>query len=377
MPAASRKPSLTRALELDTIRTDVLLSICALASRFYTDSKGAAVLVDSHFDREWAEAAGRMALRELESPKADNVVAFLNLALFWYSHGQFQRSNMLTGCASNTAWVIGVPFDEKSNGSLLDSEMQRRRFWACYLQCSFQADTLFPKIPTEGMLNIRLPCSESELQLGVPQSSITLKDADSTQSIYAELPHVRQRAISSVLASLKILQILGKDWAFLGVLGRFACGLYKVHASAPFPLTDEPKNMTPDALREFKPASSRARLSILTHNSIIISDQGSTAQAADDIGDLGLENADSREPGPAEENIAGFIAQMSREIGATSSQLPITIHPFLPSETVGSCALDGSFNEPTIGPDMDQFGHIDDFILDLMRQEGLLQQGAL
>ncbi|OJJ32253.1 hypothetical protein ASPWEDRAFT_175548 [Aspergillus wentii DTO 134E9] len=529
-PLLLYRPSLTRALELDTIRTDVLLSICALASRFYTDSKGAAVLVDSHFDREWAEAAGRMALRELESPKADNVVAFLNLALFWYSHGQFQRSNMLTGCASNTAWVIGVPSDEKSNGSLLDSEMQRRRFWGCYLQCSFQADTLFPKIPTEGMLNIRLPCSESELQLGVPQSSITLKDADSTQSIYAELvramalwssvvllikqtgltlpsrlaemqtldgriheawskldpcfhlecarmaavpshelptllllhviyhqclcslhssivplfswspcegvfpyaqqlsaqtafehansvsallhaaseldwdcrrmpsfigyaaysacatltpflwcsqPHVRQRAISSVLASLKILQILGKDWAFLGVLGRFACGLYKVHASAPFPLTDEPKNMTPDALREFKPASSRARLSILTHNSIIISDQGSTAQAADDIGDLGLENADSREPGPAEENIAGFIAQMSREIGATSSQLPITIHPFLPSETVGSCALDGSFNEPTIGPDMDQFGHIDDFILDLMRQEGLLQQGAL
>ncbi|KNG83811.1 hypothetical protein ANOM_008001, partial [Aspergillus nomiae NRRL 13137] len=513
------RPSLTRALELDTIRTDVLLSICALASRFYTDSKGAAVLLDSHFDREWAEAAGRMALREVESPKSENVVVFLNLALFWYSHGQFRRSNMLTactrlfnsqlGCASNTAWVLGVPPDEKSNGSSLDSEMQRRRFWACYLQCSFQADTLFPKIPTEGMLNIRLPCSESEFQLGNPQSSITLKDVESTQSIYAELiramalwssvvllikqtglslasrlaemqtldgriheawskldpcfhlectrmeavpshelpkllllhviyhqclcslhssivplfswspcegvfayaqqlsaqtafehansvsallrasleldwdcrrmpsfigyaaysacailtpfiwcsqPNVRQRAVSSILASLKTLQILGNHWAFLGVLGRFACGLYKVHASDPFPLA--------------------ARLSILTHNSIIISDQGSTAQGTDDIGDLGLDNANSRESGPAEENLAGFIAQISSEVGGAGCELPITINPFLHLEAVGSSLLDGSFNQPMIGSDMAQIGHIEDCILELLRHEGLLQQGA-
>lgn len=94
---------------------------------------------------------------------------------------------MLLGCASNTAWVLGEPHDETSNENLLDSELRRRRFWACYLQCSFQADTLFPKIPTESMLNIRLPCSESEFQLGTSHSSITLNDAESTQSIYAEL----------------------------------------------------------------------------------------------------------------------------------------------------------------------------------------------
>ncbi|GAB1210770.1 hypothetical protein APSETT445_009568 [Aspergillus pseudonomiae] len=321
-----------------------------------------------------------MALREVESPKSENVVVFLNLALFWYSHGQFRRSNMLTGCASNTAWVLGVPPDEKSNGSSLDSEMQRRRFWACYLQCSFQADTLFPKIPTEGMLNIRLPCSESEFQLGNPQSSVTLKDVESTQSIYAELIRamalwssvvllIKQTGLSlaSRLAEMQTLDGRiheawskldpcfhlectrmgahfgqfedatdpGKPLGFLGSLGtiilvlsaltlaklmdcpqgRFACGLYKVHASDPFPLAGEPKNMTPDALREFKPASLRARLSILTHNSIIISDQGSTAQGTDDIGDLGLENANSRESGPAEENLAGFISQISSEVG--------------------------------------------------------------
>ncbi|OKP14844.1 hypothetical protein PENSUB_5908 [Penicillium subrubescens] len=490
-------------------------------------SSSSATLVESQFDREWAEAAGRIAFRKVESPKGDNIVVFLNLALFWYSHGQFRRSNMLTGCASNTAWVLGVPHDEQGSENILDSEMRRRRFWACYLQCSFQADSLFPKVPTEGMLITRLPCSESEFQLGTPQSSITLNDAESTKSIYAELiramalwlsvvllikqtrpslasrmaeiqtldgriheawsklnpcfhldcarmaavpshdlpkllllhfiyhqclcslhssivplfswspcegvfgyaqqlsaqtafehansmsalldaaleldldcrrlpsfigyaaysscailtpflwcsqPNVRQRAVSSILANLKTLQILGRYWAFLEVLGSFACGLYKVHASAPFPLTDEPKSMAPEALREFKPANSRARLSILTHNSIIISEQGSTAQAADDIGDLGLEDAGFQGPVSAEANISGFISQISPEVGTTGTQLPIPMNPFILSDPIGSCVLDGSVVEPIIGLGMDQFGHIEDCILDLLRQEGLLQQ---
>jgi hypothetical protein len=132
--------------------------------------------------------------------------------------------------------------------------------------------------------------------------------------------------------------------------------------------------MMPEALREFKPANSRARLSILTHNSIIISEQGSTAQAADDIGDLGLEGADSRGPVSAEENLAGFISQISGEIGAAGNQLPLPINPFILPDPIGSCVLDGSFNEPMIGPGMDQFGHIEDCILDLLRQDGLFQQ---
>ncbi|KAI3037155.1 hypothetical protein CBS147352_11095 [Aspergillus niger] len=159
---------------------------------FYTDSKGTPVLVDSQFDREWAEAAGRMAFQEAESPNGDNVVVFLNLALFWYS----------VGCASSTAWVLGTSDGEMSSKSHMESEMQRRRFWACYLQSTFQADSPFPKVPTEGMLHIRLPCSESEFQLESPRSGITLKDTDSTQSIYAEL--VRAMSLwSSVVLLIK------------------------------------------------------------------------------------------------------------------------------------------------------------------------------
>jgi hypothetical protein len=76
----------------------------------------------------------------------------------------------------------------------------------------------------------------------------------------------------------------------------------------------------------------------------------------------------------AEESLAGFISQISGEIGAAGNQLPLPINPFILPDPIGSCVLDGSFNEPMIGPGMDQFGHIEDCILDLLRQDGLFQQ---
>ena len=126
--------------------------------------------------------------------------------------------------------------------------------------------------------------------------------------------------------------------------------------------------MTPEALKGFKPANSRARLSILTHNSIIVSDQGSTAQAADDIGDLGLDDAESRGPVSAEENIAGFISQISREVRVTSSQLPMIMDPFVPAENLNFYELDSSFSWSAREPGMDQFGHIEDWISELLQQ---------
>ena len=134
--------------------------------------------------------------------------------------------------------------------------------------------------------------------------------------------------------------------------------------------------MPPETLREFKPANFRARLSILTHNSILISEHGSTVQAADDINDLGLEDADSRGPVSAEESIAGCISQISREVGAATSQLPITINPFIAAETVNGCVVDSSLDGSMLGLGMEQIGHIDDYIMDLLRQGELLQQGA-
>jgi hypothetical protein len=65
--------------------------------RFYKDDKGCAVLLENRFSHEWAEAAGGMVFPKIEFPREENLVVFLNLALFWYSIGEFQRSNMHAG----------------------------------------------------------------------------------------------------------------------------------------------------------------------------------------------------------------------------------------------------------------------------------------
>lgn len=107
-----------------------------------------------------------------------------------------------SGCASSTTWVLGASDGDRRNKSHTDSEMQRRRFWASYLQSTFQADSPFPNVPTEGLLHTILPCGKSEFQLRSPRSSSTLKDTESTQSIHAEL--VRTMSLwSSVVFFIK------------------------------------------------------------------------------------------------------------------------------------------------------------------------------
>lgn len=68
--------------------------------RFYRDPNDHLSLLENGFAYEWAERAGRLAFQEAESPREENIVSFINLALFWYSEGEFRRSNMHEGISS-------------------------------------------------------------------------------------------------------------------------------------------------------------------------------------------------------------------------------------------------------------------------------------
>ncbi|KAK5996298.1 hypothetical protein PT974_03053 [Cladobotryum mycophilum] len=518
------RPSLIAAVESETVRADILLSICALASKFYTDANGCTILIDNRFSHEWAQAAGRLAFQEIETPSQDNIVVFLNLSLFWYSVGQFQRSGMLSGTMRRQHCLdSGAPPDSHGKQNPLELEIRRRRFWGCYLFCGFHAGSLFPKIPTDDMLNARLPCSEAEFALGKPHATISLRSGESTQSIYGELvramalwssvlvvikqsdssidtrlgdiqildrrihegraklsehfpldcanmtsipvneiqrlllvhiiyhqclcslhssivplfswspcddafsyvqqlsaqtafenanamsalletaltldwdsrkmpsfigyaaycacaiqtpflwcskPEVKQCAVRSILANLKALQVLGNHWTFLNVLGKFAFALYKVHESRPFPLADEPKNMPPAALRGFKPANPRARLSILAHNSIIVSEQGSLVKGTEEIGDLGLNETGTRDPAMAgEENISNLISQISGQVRDFNAQMPLIMDPFFGPGNSEFYARDGGMGSSSTELQMGQCGYIEDWITELLRQE--------
>ncbi|KAK6366036.1 uncharacterized protein PV06_04489 [Exophiala oligosperma] len=494
-----------------------------MAAKFFKDPNGSAVLIDNGFCREWAEEAGRLALRELESPCSENIVVFLNLSLFWYSMGEYRRAAMQSGIASTTAWTIGIPFARQEGVDSLEAEIRRRRFWACYLLNTFLHDSLFPKVPTEAMLRTSLPCWQEDFDTGRPQGGVTLKSSQSSQSIYAELiramslwsavvtltgqpesnlatrlsdiqaldgrihdtysmlapcfqldptnislvppndlgnllllhiiyhqcwcslhssivplfswsafddscayaqqlsgqtalehsyavsslleatlasdwdaerlpsfigyaayaacaiqtpflwcskPDVKQRAVRCILANLQTMQVMGRQWQFTKILGRFARGLYKLHGSRVVPLTDEPKNMSPAALKGFKTSNPRARLSILTHNTIIVSEEGSFARGAEDIGDLGLDDPETRDSNLEEEGIAAFIAQISRECREMHGQLPVMLEPFLPSENLNYYDFGGGFDADNEAATLDSMGHIEDWISELLQQGG-------
>jgi hypothetical protein len=63
--------------------------------RFYRDAADNATLADSGFGYEWAERGTRLVFQEADEPEEENIPAFINLALFWYSQGMWRKSNML------------------------------------------------------------------------------------------------------------------------------------------------------------------------------------------------------------------------------------------------------------------------------------------
>jgi hypothetical protein len=92
--------------------------------------------------------------------------------------------------ATNTAVILGLLTERKEKEGTLESEIRRRRFWACYLLCSFQSEALLPRSPTEQMLNLYLPSSEEDYQLGFSRDLVSMKSDQSNGSVYAELVKV-------------------------------------------------------------------------------------------------------------------------------------------------------------------------------------------
>lgn len=46
---------------------------------------------------EWAERAGKLVFQEVEDMYEDNVVSFINLALFWHSQGSWRKAYLHKG----------------------------------------------------------------------------------------------------------------------------------------------------------------------------------------------------------------------------------------------------------------------------------------
>jgi len=48
-------------------------------------------LTKSGFGHEWAARAGNLVTRSLDEPEEENLVTFINLALYWYTEGEWRK----------------------------------------------------------------------------------------------------------------------------------------------------------------------------------------------------------------------------------------------------------------------------------------------
>lgn len=64
---------------------------------FYRDKNGQATLKEHGFMIDWAQRAGKLVLQEAEDLHEENIVTFLNLALFWHSQGSWRISYLHKG----------------------------------------------------------------------------------------------------------------------------------------------------------------------------------------------------------------------------------------------------------------------------------------
>ncbi|KAJ9608506.1 hypothetical protein H2200_007494 [Cladophialophora chaetospira] len=179
------------SLMAGTVEAHLILSVCAYAANFYRDHNDEAPLRDHGFMIEWAKRAGSLVFKDAETLCEENIVTFCILATFWYAQGSWRLSYLHKANACNLLHIAGLSFVKHHAQGSLDSEIQRRRFWACYLmQCALMENpALFE--PIANISELPLPSAEADFDAGVARGPlnppVTLENGRSGACIYAEL----------------------------------------------------------------------------------------------------------------------------------------------------------------------------------------------
>ncbi len=75
-------------------------------SSFYQDENGKNWFKDHGFMLEWARMAGKLAFREVEELHEEDIVTFLNLALFWHSQGSWRKCFLHKGTKLSSIYAV-------------------------------------------------------------------------------------------------------------------------------------------------------------------------------------------------------------------------------------------------------------------------------
>ncbi|KAI0390890.1 hypothetical protein F5Y17DRAFT_442748 [Xylariaceae sp. FL0594] len=183
------KPSFLTCVLEGRACAHVLLSVCAWGAKYYQDARGATVLKDRGLMNDWAERAGVLAYQSVENMAQENIVTFMNLALFWHSMGFWRRAYLHKGTAFLLPDILGLGPKAVQGANSLEAEVRRRYFWACYVMHAHTAEKSPRFEPRGSVLTLPLPWSDEDFSEGVcrrPQiPSLSSPGGESDGSLYA------------------------------------------------------------------------------------------------------------------------------------------------------------------------------------------------
>ncbi|QPH12305.1 hypothetical protein C2857_004427 [Epichloe festucae Fl1] len=186
------KPSYMRKLKNNTLPPVLVLSVCAVAARFATQSNIAGTARPFLRGEEWASHARDICTRRYEWPNMTVLTCLLILGLHEFGTCHGGRSWALGGQAIRMAFALQLHKDlenDPSSGcgskvplSFVDREIRRRIMWACFLMDRFNSSgSDRPMFIKEELIQIQLPVKESYFQLGIPAQTESL-DGSAGQS---------------------------------------------------------------------------------------------------------------------------------------------------------------------------------------------------
>ncbi|KID80450.1 zinc finger transcription factor 1, partial [Metarhizium brunneum ARSEF 3297] len=199
----------------------VVLGVCAVASGLCPDSGQDAHLLNEGASLEWAEKAQALVFAHLAVPKEENLVTLLNLTLFWYRLGQWQRSFLLGTNLFCAARMLNFPDSVSSMDNTLPAETSRRRFWACYILSRLGGMLDGSNATVDALARMPLPQSEQEFGNGtLSEKLIKFENSERNGSFFAEVIRVgsicfTQNAeldIEERLSNMQTLDIALRKW---------------------------------------------------------------------------------------------------------------------------------------------------------------------
>lgn len=170
--AIIHRGTLSRDVNAGRASKKLLLSICAISSRFLEPGNGRrAPLQGSSQAQAWAREAKTMLILD-DDLTTETVATALILAKHDNNSGRYTQAFILSSMASRMAMALGLhkELPSEHHAGTAERETRRRLMWGCYCLERMMHTGIPEFILTQASsISVRLPCDDYQYLLGIPR----------------------------------------------------------------------------------------------------------------------------------------------------------------------------------------------------------------